>query len=422
MNQVQTYQLGPAAALKSFQAPAFKTIRVSVNMLVPLRASTAAGYALLPSLLSRATRQFPDYTALGRRLARLYGASLGPAVSRAGGFQVLTLSAGGIAGRYAFGGEDMFAELTGLLLSALLDPLTDSEGLFPQEGFLQEKRQQLEQKDAERSDKILYARQSCHRLIFQGQPAGLDRLGAREEIEALGREGLAAAWKSLLREARFEIFALGDCRPDVELFREKFAGLGSPLSLGPARCPLPEKAARAEEVQPLAQSKLVMGFRVQAEAGERLLFQLVSAVLGEPASSKLFLHVREEQGLCYYCDSSFSWLYGCLFVESGVETKDLDRAEEAVLAQLAALQRGELTEEELESAKLYLLHGLRTVRESLYRVEGWYLSRAFDHSGQTPEQAGEQLMKYTRQDVVWAANRLVPAGVFRLKGSENGWS
>lgn len=418
MNQVQTYRLSPAVTLKSFEAPAFKTMRVSVNMLVPLRASSAAGYALLPSLLGRATRQYPDYTALGRRLARLYGASLGPAVSRAGDFQVLTLAAGGISGRYAFGGEDMYGELTGLLFSALLDPLTDGAGLFPLEGFLQEKRQQLEQKDAEHSDKILYARQSCHRLIFKGQPAGLDRLGTREEIEALGREELTAAWQALLREARFEIFTLGGCRPDVEQFREKFAGLGRPVALGPVEAPLPEKAVRAQEVQPLAQSKLVMGFRVRAEAEERLLFQLVSAVLGEPASSKLFLHVREEQGLCYYCDSSFSWLYGCLFVESGVETQDLDRAEEAILAQIAALQRGEITEEELESAKLYLLHSLRTVGDSLYRVEGWYLSRAFDSSEQTPEQAGEQLMKYTRQDVVRAANRLIPAGVFRLKGSE----
>ncbi len=120
MNQVQTYPIGPGVTLKSFVDPAFKTMRLSVNMLVPLRAATAAGYALLPSLLGRATREFPDYTALGRKLARLYGASLGSAVSRAGEYQVLTLSAGGISSRYALGGEDMFGELTGLLLSALL--------------------------------------------------------------------------------------------------------------------------------------------------------------------------------------------------------------------------------------------------------------------------------------------------------------
>ncbi len=419
MNQVQTYPIGPGVTLKSFVDPAFKTMRLSVNMLVPLRAATAAGYALLPSLLGRATREFPDYTALGRKLARLYGASLGSAVSRAGDCQVLTLSAGGISSRYALGGEDMFGELTGLLLSALLTPLTDSQGLFPQEGFLQEKRQQLEQKDAERSDKILYAHQRCHQLLFPGCPAGLDRLGSREEIGALCREEMTSAWQTLLQEARFEIFTLGDCQPDVELFRERFAGLGQPLALGAAECPLPERAERVTEIQPLSQSKLAMGFRVRAKAEEWLLFQLMSAVLGEPTSSKLFLHVREEQGLCYYCDSSFSWLTGSLFVESGVETQALDQAEEAILAQLAALQRGEITKEELESARLYLLHGLRTVGDSLHRVESWYLNRAFDLPGQTPEQAAEQLMKYTWQDVAEAANRLVPAGVFRLKGNES---
>lgn len=418
MSEIMTCSLGENAALKSFIDPSFKTMRVSVNMLVPMEKETAAKYAILPSLVSRATREYPDYTALGRRLAGLYGASLGSGVQKVGEYQALSISVGGIASRYAFGGEDMFAQLTGLLKSVLFHPLKDSEGLYPADGFAQEKRQQLEQKDAEFSDKMIYAHQRCHELLFEGRPAGLDRLGTREDIEALTREDLAGAWEEILRKARFEIFALGDCQPDVEAFREAFQSVGGPQKLGAVPYEEP-KPRRKTESQPVAQSKLTMAFRADVSREERLLFNLTSAVLGEPTSSKLFQNVREKQSLCYYCDSGFSWANRALFIESGVETENLDRAEEAILDQLHAMQRGEVTEDELRFAKLYMCNSLRSVKDSLHRVEGWYLSRTFDQPDQSPEQAAEILMKYTVDDVVQAANRLRPAVTYRLKGGED---
>lgn len=415
MSEIMTYPISGAVTLKSFTDPSFKTMRASVNMLLPMNRATAAKYAILPSLVSRATREYPDYTALGRRLAELYGASLGSGVQKIGEYQALGLSVGGIASRYALDGEDMFSELTGLLFSVLFDPLKDGDGLPPLDGFTQEKRQQLEQKDAEFSDKMIYAHQRCHELLFEGRPAGVDRLGSREDIEALTREDLRGVWEELIREARFEIFTLGDCQPDVEAVREKFAGLGQRRELGPVPYEKPQ-LRRVTDCQPVAQSKLTMALRARVPKEERLLFQLMSAVLGEPTSSKLFQNVREKQSLCYYCDSAFSWVNNALFIESGVETENLDLAEEAIMDQLAALQRGEVTGDELQYAKLYMCNGLRSMRDSLHRIEGWYLSRAFDQPDLSPEQAAGILMGYTVDDVVQAANRLEPAVIYKLKG------
>lgn len=418
MSELVTHPVSEAVTLSSFLDPGFKTMRLSVNMLVPMSASRAAQYALLPSLVSRATRQYPDYTSLSARLAELYGASLGSGVQKIGEFQRISLSVDGLASRYAFGGEDMFAELTDLFFSVLFDPLKDGEGLFPQESFVQEKRQQLEQKDAEFSDKMIFAHQRCRELLFEGRPAGIDRLGSREDIEALVRRDLTPAWEELLKKARFEIFVLGDCVPDLELLREKFRGLGTGQNLGPVPYSEPGSLRRVSEEHPVAQSKLVMACQVDAAPEERLLFGLTSAVLGEPTSSKLFQNVREKQGICYYCDSSFSWADGTLFIESGVETKELDRVEEAVSEQLALLQKGDITEDELRCAKLYLCNSMRTVEDSLHRMEGWYLGRTFDQPGQTPQQAIETLMAYTKEELAEAAKRLRPAVVYALKGVE----
>lgn len=415
MAEMQTWPISGAATLRVCADPRFKTMRTAVYLLVPMSRATAAKYALLPALLGRASREYPDYTLLGRRLAELYGAGLGSGVQRIGEYQVLDLSVEGIANRYALCGEDLYGELTRLLFSVIFDPLTDGDGLFPAEGFSQEKRQQLEQKDAEFSDKMYYAHQRCRELLFQGLPAGLDRLGSREEIAALRREDLLGAWEELLRQARLEIFVLGNCQPDVEQFQRQFRSVGRPRRLGAASHEA-RKPCRVVEEQPVAQSKLAMAFHAQAPAGDRLLFQLMSAVLGEPASSKLFQNVREKRGLCYYCDSAFSWTDGALYIESGVEAENLALVEEAALEQLNALQKGRVTGEELEHAKLYLCHSLRSVGDSLHSMESWYLARAFGQEDDGPEQAVERLLRYTVEDVVEAANRLQPAVFYRLKG------
>ena len=418
MSEIKAERISEAVTLKSFTDPRFKTMKISVDMLVPLTKSTAASYAVLASLVSRASREYPDYTALSCKLAELYGASLDSSVRKFGEYQVLTLSAGGISSRYAFGGEDMFAELTHLLFSILFDPFREEDGSFPRDGFEQEKRQMLEMKDSEFNDKITYAHQRCEEILFEGQNAGVNRCGSREEIEALHRESLTEVWKELLASAKFEIFALGDCRPDPELFRAKFRNLGRARDLGILPYCKPDSVKRVTEEQPLSQSKLSLAFRADAAPEERLLFQLMSAVLGGTPSSKLFQNVREKMSLCYYCSAGLLWNSRALFVESGVETENIEKTETAVLDQLKSLQNGEVTEEELLSAKLALCNSLRSVGDSLHAVENWYLSRSFENSLETPEQAAERLMSYTAEDVVRASQKLQLAAVYCLKGSE----
>ena len=53
------------------QDPKFKTARMSVHFLLPMREEEASANALLPFLLSRASRAYPDYTKLGQLTAQM---------------------------------------------------------------------------------------------------------------------------------------------------------------------------------------------------------------------------------------------------------------------------------------------------------------------------------------------------------------
>ena len=75
MSTLSVEQINNAVKLNTFTDSRFKTLGLSVDLLLPLEEATAAQRGILPALATRATRRYPDYTALSCRLAELYGVS-----------------------------------------------------------------------------------------------------------------------------------------------------------------------------------------------------------------------------------------------------------------------------------------------------------------------------------------------------------
>ncbi|MGN0479195.1 MAG: EF-P 5-aminopentanol modification-associated protein YfmF [Hominenteromicrobium sp.] len=408
--------------LQSFwhSTPQFKTARLSVHLVLPLAAAeTAAVRAIVPNVISRATREYPDYTEFGRRLAELYGASVQAGVSRIGDNQILTLAASGIANRYAFGGEDIQNELAEILESILFTPLLDEDGLFPEEGFRQEKRQLIETIDSEFNEKSIYAKNRCVEIMFAGEPAGVPRFGTRQALLDAPRAGVKAAWADAVQHAQICQFSIGDGADSR--FAERLLGrLGtrSAVSVKTAFHPAPEAVKRVTEEMPLAQSKLVMGLHVGTSPEERLITKLMAVILGGTPSSKLFMNVREKQSLCYYCSAQHDTPKNVIFVQSGVEAANLDRTEEAVLKELAAMQAGDITEDEIRHAKLAMCNSYRSVADSAASIESWVLGGMLRNDVRTPEICAEAIMQVTKDEIVEAARRVTLDTVFKLKGED----
>ena len=407
---------------RSIRDTKFKTMRISAHLIVPMSRQTAAENALLPFLLSRASREYPDFTKLGQRLAELYGASLNADVQKLGDLQVLSLSASGIADRYALEGEAISGELAKLLCSIFFDPpLVD--GLFPEDGFEQEKRQTMELIDSEYSDKRTYARQRCEAIMCADEPYGVNRYGGKEDIARVERPALTAAWKRLLDTAKIELMVLGDCDPApvYEGFRAAFETLGSRKT---ADCTTKvvrsaEKVNTVTEKMDVAQGKLVMGFRTGTATPDEEVpaTRLMAALFGGTPNSKLFLNVREKLSLCYYCSASYNSMKGIMLVQSGVEVKNMERAKEEILRQLDEVKQGNFDESEVEAAKMSLCTSYRTLSDSLGGLENWYLSQTFASHSQQPEEAAAQINAVTRQEIIDAANRVTLDTVYCLVGN-----
>lgn len=410
----QYEEIADSVQVLNLTDPKFKTFRVSLNLVVPLKRETAAMNAILPHMVGRVTREYPEYSAMSRHLAELYGASLSSSVSQIGDNQVLTLSVSGISGKYTFAGEDMERELVSLLCSAVFHPLME-EGKFPAESFLQEQRQLLETIDADYNDKKTYAKDRCTQELFRGEPAGVSRYGTAEEVKAIDPAALPERWQQILREASFKIYILGAC--DFASIRERiqkeFTFPRLPLRLYNGKTGAKE-VKEVSETMKVAQSKLVLGFKAPEVPGMEL--RVMSVLFGGSPSAKLFLNVREKMSLCYYCSARAGVAKGTVLVESGVETDKLGPAREAILEQLEEIRKGEFTEDELTFAKLSMINGFRSVADSLYSLENYYLNQMFEERIRTPQEQIEAIEEVTREQVVRAAEGTALDTVFTLRG------
>ena len=103
-------------------------------------------------------------------------------------------------------------------------------------------------------------------------------------------------------------------------------------------------------------------------------------------------------------------------MQSGVETANLERAEEAILTELRAMQAGEISDEEILHAKLALCNSYHSVADSAASMESWYLSCMLQNNVRAPEEDAAAVMKITKDEIVEAANRIALDTVYRLKG------
>ncbi len=398
----------------------FKIGRLSSTLIVPLSKETAAANALLFCVLTRSCKKYPDFTALNRKLDSLYGAALYPSVNQIGDHQTLTISVTGIDDRYVLDGESVSSELAELLCSILFEPnVVDRH--FADDDVEQERRQLIENIDSEYNDKRLYAIKRCVELMCRDELYSIGRFGSRDDVEKLTHENIYSAWENLLGQSRVELTMLGnsDVQKAYDGFEKYFKDRPRTFHEIEHQQVTHEKVIRASEKEDVSQSKLVMGFRCSYFKNDEdcLANSLMSAVLGGTPTSKLFLNVREKESLCYYCVSRVDNNKGIMLIDSGVETKNIEKTEEAVLKQLNALKNGEVTDSEIDNAKLAIKNSLMSSLDNLGAIQSFYTSKIMRDNRLSPLKAAEAVDRITKDRIIELAQSIELDTVFALRGN-----
>ncbi len=423
--QLIEHKIAPGIGFHAICDDRFKTARLSVNFCVPLDAQRTAEYAVVAPLLRRKGEEYPDFTGLNQKLSEMYGAALYAGVQKIGGWQVISLAVRSVDDRYVLHGEDLTVQCAQLLCSLITRPYFVSGCFEPSEVEL-ERQNLIDLIESKINDKRDYAILRCEELLYEQEPYGIDEYGTVEAANALNAQSVTRAYRELMKHARMEVMFTGhgDAKRIESVFSEAF----STLEREPVLLPVAPRIAGAQRVREqvermeIVQSKLVMGFRTGtfADSPDLSAMRLMAAIFGGTAFSRLFVHVREEKSLCYYCAARFDRIKGVMLVDSGVEAENRTVAQEEILHQLDIMREGGFTDGEFEAAKLSMKNAFTTITDSPAGLESWYLVQVLAGTHTSPEEEGRAVAAVTREQVAQAAKKVTLDTVYFLTGNEEG--
>lgn len=423
MSKIIRQQITDAVTFNTIKESRFKTMRISVTAFLPLKKATAADNALMSLVMTRSCNKYPDFTVLSRKLSSLYGASLSSGFRKMGDTQALAFSISGIDDRYALGDDVISKELSDLLCDVIFDPFV-KDNAFDTTECEQERRQLIDMIDSEFNEKRVYANQKAVAIMCADEAYGISRYGDRQSVEAATPQSLYNAWQNMLESARFEIIYVGDSDSSTayDVFKSRFTQIKrSSVELCTDIIRETDSVKEENEDMELSQSKMILGFRtgVAEPDDDVMATRLMCAVLGGTAHSKLFCNVREKLSLCYYCSSSYIRQKGIMLVESGVERDNIEKAKTAILAEIKAMQNGEITDEEIEATKLSLVNSFHSSCDTVGGINAYYMSQMLDGAVYTPQEAADKVNAVTKEDVIRCANKLTLDTVYTLTGIDN---
>lgn len=413
---------GKGATLHLIPTKKYKTISIAVKLQAPLERETITARALLPYVLQQGTANLSDARALRLKLDDLYGAILSISGTKKGEKHIITLRLDVANENYLSDRTPLFEKAVDLLREILFEPKAENNAFT--ESIVTREIQTLKQKMvALKDDKMSYANMRLIDEMCKDEPYSLHVHGYEEELKDMDGGKLYSFYEKMLKQDKMDIYILGDVESElaekaVQPFLERDI------------VPLEERAASVHpasadvqeviETQDVQQAKLHLGYRtnIRYDDSDYAALQVFNGLFGGFPSSKLFRNVREKHSLAYYAASRFESHKGLLFVFSGIDPKDYQKAKEIIDAQLASMQAGEFEGSEVEEVKdLIVSQILETIDNPAGHIETLY-QQVMGNKNVTIEQMLDSIQQVTTEDVLEVAKKVQLDTVYLLTNKE----
>ena len=204
-----------------------------------------------------------------------------------------------------------------------------------------------------------YVHELLSETLWPEHPLGRSLTGTVKTLDGMDRGALREFKRNKYVAANTIVAIAGHCEHDDIVGRVDkvltLTGNGRSPGFQPAR-----NAQRAPRLRFFTknceQSHLAIGIRgYSRHDSRRYALKLLSVILGENMSSRLFQVIRERHGLAYSIQSSTSYFAdtGALLISAGLDTKRLPRALALTLAEMRKVSRQGPSAIELRRAKDY---------------------------------------------------------------------
>ena len=412
-NMQETFARGTLGRMRVHVLPTkrFKTFTVVLYGGVPLSPSRVTATALVPFVLRRGNRSYPETKAFREKLDDLYGAGFGFNIFKRGDHQVVQFRIDVINDRFVSASGSLLEEAMMFLGETVTAPALEN-GAFRRDYVEAEKTTVLKRLEAIINDKIRYAAERCVEEMCGDDVYRLNALGQKDDLPGIGAASLYQRYDEWLQEAVWDLYVAGDTTLEevAELASQAFRlPPGEPANYSPP-APLPprEEVRTVTERLDVRQGKLNMGLTTGCLYGSEgyPALLLYNGLLGAYPHSKLFVNVREKASLAYYASSRLDGHKGILTIQSGIDIQNYEKALGIIRAQLEAMRRGDFSREDIAKTKAMLINQLRELNDSALERIGFDFSAALAGRTMGSEEMIRAIEAVTPEEIVAAAQNV----------------
>jgi len=242
--------------------------------------------------------------------------------------------------------------------------------------------------------------------LWSKHALGRPLIGTPENIARMSREDIIDFKRSKYVPANTLVVFAGNL-PHADCVRETQARLGGLSRSSAPRCAVVtgrtgQTGARVM-AKDIEQTHLAMGFRLFGRHDpRRSTLKMLSVILGENMSSRLFQVVRERHGLAYSIHSSMNLFSetGALMIGAGLDRKRSAKAMDLVVTEIKRLRDAPVGARELQRAKDYAVGQLEIGLESTINQMMWTGETVLSHKRFIqPAEVIERMKAVTAKDI-----------------------
>ena len=257
-------------------------------------------------------------------------------------------------GYYAKADVRHAAKVVDVVSDMFLHPVFDQKEMEKEKGVIIEEIRMYNDLPQQRAAELL------SELLYGDQPAGWNIAGNEQTVRSFTREALMSYRTSAYTYPATTIVVSGSFKEDEmnDLIVKAF--VGNPDKKTKSKLPVKEGQPSPRiltSFKETDQTHLAIGFRTFSILDPRIpTMNVLSTILGRGMSSRLFLKMREELGICYYIRAEHEPLtdHGYLNVSAGVDNSRVEEGIKGILGECIRLKDEVVSEVELQKAKDYI--------------------------------------------------------------------
>lgn len=400
----------------------FKTNLCTLMLTSPIEKENVTKNALISLILRRGTKNFETQEDLSKKFENMYGANFDCGIEKMGDNHVLKFFIESINDDYIIENNNNLKDCIDLLLEIVFNPYIEN-GKFKQEYFEQEKAKLKQIIEAKKDNKALYALNRCIEEMYKNKPFGVYKFGSLEDLDKINNEDLYEYYISLISNCKIDIFVSGNIDVSIKNIIEDNDNIAN-LNWREAKIITNSKEVYDENIKEnviiekldITQGKLIIGLNENEDVNNGQNIALIyNAILGGTANSKLFQNVREKASLAYTVSSNYLKSKACIFIRSGIEIENFDKALDIIKKQIDDMKNGEFSDDDVNIVKQFVYSGIDQIEDEQDTAIIYYFNQELNDEFVSLEDYRSGIEKVSKDDIVKFANFVKIGTIYFLR-------